>query len=148
MAAVSPLLFADCASLSFVRCLGSVQHLKSKFDSGYMLSVLLQTDSTGDTAAAFMRRFLARFPSAKLIDRDGETKLVLGIARQAHKHTSELQFETGRPCLHRDSVSLADLFEQLESWRGSTELVAFSLCQAATLERVFVALASQSDGGL
>jgi hypothetical protein len=47
-------------------------------------------------------------------------------------------------CLYRDSADLPEIFEALERSRQGLGLIAYSLSQATTLERVFVNLASTS----
>eukprot|EP00955_Chlamydomonas_euryale_P102912 365452-Chlamydomonas_euryale.AAC.18 len=142
-----------------LRCLGSVQHLKNKYDTGYILTVQLANGGdalgtqplqqqhqpqqqparegadgavapaapTADRAARFLAFLSSVCPAAALLERDGASHLVVAIPR--------------------DAADLAALFEALEGSRGALGVDAYSLTQATTLERVFIALAARQAAG-
>ncbi|GAX84392.1 hypothetical protein CEUSTIGMA_g11814.t1 [Chlamydomonas eustigma] len=109
-----------------LRCIGTIQHLKSKFDSGYILTVQLKEESNPVQPNALSEAFLGFLvhlsPTSRILDHDGVNHFVIAIPR--------------------DSTDLPEIFEALEKSRQGLGLMAYSLSQATTLERVFVSLAS------
>lgn len=121
--------------------LGSIQHLKSKFGSGYILTVQL-TDmrpvGTNDLQvgpAAWSSpegRILLRFvghicPLAQLLD---HTELQLSQASH---------FVFSIPSQFTD---MAGIFEAFEASKVDLGVEAYGISQASSLERVFISLAA------
>jgi hypothetical protein len=67
------------------RCIGTIQHLKSKFDSGYILTVQLKEGSDPMQAIALSEVFLGFMsnlsPTSRVLDQDNATHFVIAIPR-------------------------------------------------------------------
>ena len=108
-----------------------MQHLKSRLDSGHLLSVQLAdgrlegTESDLDSsAAAFLRFMHGVCAAAQLVDQDSKSlHFVFSIPRQG--------------------TELASLFEAFEASRSELGIESYGISHATTLERVITALASR-----
>eukprot|EP01136_Pigoraptor_vietnamica_P036668 Opistho-1_new@103574 len=117
------------------RCLGSSQHLKDKFGSGYTLILRVANDHEG------------RVPDLR---RHIEQSFDGAIMKECH-HTL-LQFElpaAGDPNAPRDEsgtqpsrLSLAKVFSTMEAARSEFGIEDYSLSQT-TLEQVFIGFARE-----
>lgn len=121
-----------------IQCLGTPQHLKSKFGHGFQLDVMLKApkvaavqlvdgeevvpgDLVGDQVS--VQRALQSEFRASLIEQN-QNKLVFDI-----------QFEDGR------DVTLAAMFRILEKMKEDLHVESYALSQA-TLEQVFIKMAA------
>uniref|UniRef100_A0AC35F4C1 ABC transporter domain-containing protein n=1 Tax=Panagrolaimus sp. PS1159 TaxID=55785 RepID=A0AC35F4C1_9BILA len=109
---------ALCTNLAIMvygkfKCLGSAQHIKSKYGEGYTL--LIRVDE--NNAEKVKREIFARFPGSILKE----------------QHVQQLNFELKRN--HRQTWSM--LFDELESMCEPFNMSDYSLSQT-TLEQVFL----------
>ncbi|KAK0420975.1 hypothetical protein QR680_015000 [Steinernema hermaphroditum] len=110
---------ALCTSLAIMvygqfRCLGSAQHLKSRYGAGYTLLVRLQDV---DASEKVKSEILRRFPGSMLKE----------------EHVLQLNFELRKT----DSVTWSTLFAQMEQIVEPLRIADYSLSQT-TLEQVFL----------
>ncbi|XP_046362068.2 uncharacterized protein LOC124139094 isoform X1 [Haliotis rufescens] len=109
-------------------CLGSAQHLKTKFGDGYTVTMHIQ--GLSNNRFNIEQAFLNRFPGATI-------KVSVGGKDQ---HTSVL--EVGIP---RNTTSVSELFSILQTAQEKNHITRYSLSQT-TLDTVFVNFAQeQSD---
>ncbi|KAM9347110.1 glucosylceramide transporter ABCA12 [Symphorus nematophorus] len=104
------------------RCLGSLQHIKNKFGSGFTVKMYL-AEASCDTEAitGFMQR---RFPSTYLKD----------------QHSTMVEYHV--PVA---PGGVADIFDQLESNKNALQIKHFSVSQT-TLDEVFINFAMGKIG--
>merc|ERR1711972_75188 len=96
------------------RCMGSSQHLKSKFGRGYTLDLRIDEAQASEVKA----EIIALFPSAELTE----------------AHASKLAFT-----LEHSSVALADVFERMEAHKERLGIIDYSASQP-TLESIFLSI--------
>eukprot|EP01105_Mastigella_eilhardi_P000276 TRINITY_DN1037_c0_g1_i2.p1 TRINITY_DN1037_c0_g1~~TRINITY_DN1037_c0_g1_i2.p1 ORF type:complete len:1665 (-),score=344.24 TRINITY_DN1037_c0_g1_i2:724-5268(-) len=129
-----------------IRCLGTVQHLKSKFGRGYRITldlaaapadVLRSADAADEATAASAEPLSQKDEGAEACERLMHELFPDGGA--------QLQEQFLRRCTYKVAQvdSLARVFRRLEEARVATEIAAYSICQT-TLEEVFVLQASAS----
>jgi len=146
------------------RCIGSVQHLKSRFGGGYMLEArLLPSPPSGSDAGSRGARGTSSgahdtansdaggpegLPSAAAAA-GADDALMDACARDLVQHVNavcpgarvvECDVTRLEVAIPRDSCSLADLFEVMEAASGPCQVASYALSQC-TLEHVFVRLA-------
>ena len=97
------------------KCLGSPQHLKAKFGSGYKLAIRLDDERGGERSAlfAFMKR---SFPTS--------------LIQESHKNLFEY-------ILPFNDTKLSEMFGKLEQARESLHIKDYSVSQT-TLDQVFI----------
>ncbi|GMR40476.1 hypothetical protein PMAYCL1PPCAC_10671 [Pristionchus mayeri] len=103
------------------RCHGSIQHIKSRYGTGYSLLIRLKHSSDADKTR---RRVMETFP---------------GAVMKEH-HLVQMNFEVPR------SGSWSVLFEQTEALAMELQLEDYSLSQT-TLEQVFLEFSRAADSG-
>ncbi|VDM41260.1 unnamed protein product [Toxocara canis] len=96
------------------RCIGSAQHLKSKFGAGYTLLVRLKSIEAVDS---IKKEIAIAFPGSTLKE----------------QHVVQLNYEL----VKREGVTWSSLFERMEQLSARLEIADYSLCQT-TLEQVFL----------
>ncbi|XP_077019793.1 ABC-type organic anion transporter ABCA8-like isoform X2 [Tamandua tetradactyla] len=106
-----------------LRCIGSIQHLKSKFGKDYLLEMKLKTPEQGEPLHAEVLRL---FPQA---------------ARQ-ERFSSLMVYKLPVEDVH----PLAQAFFKLENVKQSFDLEEYSLSQS-TLEQVFLELSKEQELG-
>ena len=99
------------------KCIGSIQHLKNRFGSGYSLTVRCQEEKTGEVVA----RMAQMLPSATLQE----------------EHNTQLKYQ-----LPTANTKLPVVFRRMEECRELDILQDYSLTQT-TLDEVFVRFASE-----
>jgi ABC-type multidrug transport system ATPase subunit len=104
-----------------LRCLGTAQHLKSKYGSGYQLDVNGEAEK-GDHV---YNGVLELFPGARLLER----------------HDSVMKFQLSGDYA---SGSLADIFEKMEQNKRELCIIEYSVSQTS-LEQIFIHFAKQQD---
>jgi ABC-type multidrug transport system ATPase subunit len=104
-----------------LRCLGSAQHLKSKFGSGYQLDVNGAAQKGDHVYAGIMEIF----PDARLLER----------------HDAVMKFQLPGA---QAGIYLADVFEKMEAHRVDLCVVEYSVSQTS-LEQIFIHFAKQQD---
>ncbi|XP_055983411.1 ABC-type organic anion transporter ABCA8-like isoform X1 [Sorex fumeus] len=104
-----------------IRCIGSIQHLKSKFGKDYLLEMKVRTPEQGET---LHEEILRLFPQA---------------ARQ-ERYSSLMVYKL--PV--EDVKPLAQAFLKLETVKQSFDLEEYSLSQS-TLEQVFLELSKEQE---
>ncbi|CAJ1079858.1 uncharacterized protein abca12 [Xyrichtys novacula] len=103
------------------RCLGSLQHIKNRFGSGFTVKMYLaEASSDAEAITGFMQR---RFPSTYLKD----------------QHSSMVEYHV--PVA---PGGVADIFDQLESNKNTLRIKHFSVSQT-TLDEVFINFAMEKD---
>eukprot|EP00095_Tigriopus_kingsejongensis_P007732 maker-scaffold200_size264178-snap-gene-0.9 protein:Tk07732 transcript:maker-scaffold200_size264178-snap-gene-0.9-mRNA-1 annotation:"atp-binding cassette sub-family a member 5" len=112
-----------------LRCLGSTQHLKNRYGSGYVLEVKLRhiggPDSSGDVAWTELEDAIqSKFPGAELQEKFAD--------RRTHS-IPQTAFS-----------SLASAFRSLESLKNTHDIEEYSFGQT-TLEQVFLEFAKQQE---
>ena len=111
-------------SKGFPQCLGTIQHLKNKFGSGYILEVAFNAKGTlkCDDIYALTREL---FPSARIIE----------------KTTSNIKMEVAQSEIH----SMGLVFHTLQGWmQAHPDIQDYSFCQSS-IERVFISVAEKED---
>ncbi|KAM9487078.1 uncharacterized protein abca12 [Clarias gariepinus] len=104
------------------RCLGSLQHIKNRFGSGFTVKMYLRSSSCDvDTITTFMQR---QFPSTYLKDH----------------HSSMVEYHV--PVA---PGGVADIFDQLETNKTALQIKHFSVSQT-TLDEVFINFAMEKVG--
>nr|XP_046260291.1 glucosylceramide transporter ABCA12 [Scatophagus argus] len=104
------------------QCLGSLQHIKNRFGSGFTVKMYLAEASRGTEAiTGFMQR---RFPSTYLKD----------------QHSTVVEYHV--PVA---PGGVADIFDQLESNKNALQIKHFSVSQT-TLDEVFINFAMGNSG--
>ena len=114
-----------------MRCIGSVQHLKSKYLGGYTLDLQLQASASPAVSEAVKNHVLeTAMPSALL----------------AEQHGLFLRFSIPRTSPDGVSLSLGDMFRVLEAMKKDASMMVqeYSLAQS-TLEQVFIQFAKEGD---
>ena len=99
------------------KCIGSPQHLRSKYGHGYNLMAKIGTHDTGP----FKSFIKEHFPSAQVKE----------------EHFGMVQFE-----LDKSEVSLPSMFDALEKIKNELNVVDYSIAQT-TLEQVFISFAEE-----
>ncbi|XP_074871096.1 cholesterol transporter ABCA5 isoform X2 [Carettochelys insculpta] len=107
-----------------LRCIGSVQHLKSKFGRGYFLEMKLKETAGAQQMEFLHRQILHIFPNA---------------SRQ-ESFASILEYKIPK----EDVQSLSQSFSKLEEAKYAFNIEEYSFSQA-TLEQVFVELAKEQE---
>ena len=105
-------------------CLGTIQHLKSKFGQGYTLQVKVRSDPSNPNAAVIenVQSFLL-------------SKTQFGIhAMEKTYSTATFQVRQGTP---------ADLFEFLEQSKQELSIETYTISQT-TLEQIFLSFGRQT----
>eukprot|EP01135_Chromosphaera_perkinsii_P008446 Nk52_evm14s1360 gene=Nk52_evmTU14s1360 len=102
------------------KCIGSPQHLKSKFGKGYNVMVKVGSGSIHHTEA-FKEFMMENFPSSILKE----------------EHFGMCQYE-----IPRTDMSLGAMFETLESVKPKFDIADYSVSQT-TLEQVFIGFAQE-----
>lgn len=111
-----------------MECLGSSQHLKNKYGSGYLLEVKLTTKEQGDSALLDDRMerlhqyILNMFPAASVMEQFSE----------------RVQYKVPKSSV----TSLSRAFTVLEEGKSSHEIEEYSFSQS-TLEQVFLEFAKR-----
>ena len=106
-----------------MQCLGSPQHLKNRFGSGYVVRVVAGNQRNGAAPLSAVRQELQnRFPSM--------------IVQDQHKSTLTAKIE--------GNFDLADLFEALETVKANMGLADYSASQTS-LEQIFIRYARQDE---
>lgn len=95
------------------KCMGSPQHLKTKFGSGYKLAIRLNDESGQQKLFDFMRK---HFPSS--------------IMQESHKNLFEF-------ILPFHDTKLSDIFGRIETNRDTLAIKDYSLSQT-TLDQIFI----------
>ena len=119
------------------KCLGSVQHIKTKFGKGFLLMAKVQPDAAGkagDTKP--VKDYIeANFPGAVFDDEHyGEVHYKVGTRAVILFH------DVMRWQITSSSIPLSELFAKLEAARLKFDLADQSISQT-TLEQVFVGFA-------
>lgn len=102
-----------------LRCLGSAQHLKNKFGSGYQFDVTVPVDF----AEEFISQIRGLIKDIRLIER----------------HEGAMKFQ-----IPPTALSLADIFEIIEKNKQLLQINDYSVSQT-TLEQIFIHFAKQQD---
>ncbi|ETO10842.1 ABC Transporter family member (abt-4)-like protein [Reticulomyxa filosa] len=108
-----------------LRCLGTPQHLKSRFGKGYQLDI------------TFADRELQQQKAQLRIDAEAALKehfTVNLIEANQNKATFELSFEK------KESMTLAQVFRVMENLKEKLSIITYALNQT-TLEQIFVRIA-------
>jgi hypothetical protein len=100
------------------KCLGSPQHLKTKFGSGFLLTVRLNNEEYKELLLNFMRK---NFPDS--------------IVQDSHKNLFEF-------ILPFASTKLSQVFNRLEKNRTMLDMKDYSISQT-TLDQIFINFAKQ-----
>jgi len=106
-------------------CLGSIQHLKSKYLDGYTVEIRCQRDASDAT----IDDILATISTS-----------VLPGSMLEERHGRFLRFETSSST----SISLASTFKELQRLKESASIANYSISQCS-LEQVFLKLVSQAS---
>ncbi|XP_042688868.1 cholesterol transporter ABCA5 [Centrocercus urophasianus] len=107
-----------------LRCIGTVQHLKSKFGRGYFLEMKLKDTADVQQVEYLQRQILHIFPNAN----------------RQESFASILAYKIPR----EDVQSLSHCFSKLEEVKYAFNIEEYSFSQA-TLEQVFVELAKEQE---
>jgi len=102
-----------------LRCLGTGQHLKSRFGAGYTLEVRIPIHRTAD-ARAFVE---STFPGSVC----------------AEQHGGQLRYD-----IPRSTLQLGEMFDKMEGARSTLEIQDYALSQT-TLEKIFLKFAAEQE---
>lgn len=106
-------------------CLGTIQHLKSKFGQGYTIEVKVRSNSDDDS-----RTPMEKVHTFLLSQRQYEIQV-----REMSHSTGSFQIRQGTP---------ADLFEILEQNKQQLNIETYTISQT-TLEQIFLSLGKQMN---
>lgn len=114
-----------------LRCLGSDNHLKARFGSGYTMVVYMSAPAAADPYVAPMqaeedRRTRSAAATARLCE------LFPGLTL-LEEHGLQCKFQLGKV------QSLGRCFEQMEEVRGSLGIESYSISHNSSLEQIFIA---------
>ena len=109
------------------KCLGSVQHLKSKFGRGY--SLILKCKNEQEIITKIEEFMKINVSNAVLEDKQQET----------------LFYKIGNKNSLNEKISIADYFNLIEKNKQILNIEAYSLSQA-TLEQIFLSFAKEQRG--
>lgn len=102
-----------------LRCLGSSQHLKSRYGSGYQLEVKVAADKT----QAFQKWVSGEFKNTELLEDQGQNM--------------KFRIQSG-------GRSLGGIFRVIETNRGTLGVIEYSVSET-TLEQIFLQFAKQQN---
>lgn len=121
-----------------LRCVGTPQHLKSKFGHGYLLQLMLG-DSSSDMAERVKDSVQQKFPLAKVVEEN--------FGRLTFQIDTEESSTTATSNGDRVQIPVWKLFRKAEELASDSELGIreHSLSQS-TLEHVFLSFARQQRG--
>lgn len=106
-------------------CLGTIQHLKNKFGSGYILEVAFKANGSLDCEQIFELTRNQLFPSIKIVE----------------KLSNNIKMEVPQ----NDIPSLAVVFQTLQDWLSKyPDIEEYSFCQSS-IERVFIGFAQKDS---
>lgn len=122
-----------------MRCLGTGQHLKNRYGSGYLLELKLKSLSSETSGSATSKdveairkqrkeelaQFIRNMFSTATIQEDFEDRIIFNIAQES-------------------IVSLAQTFQDLEEAREKLSIEEYSFSQT-TLEQVFIKFANEQE---
>lgn len=95
------------------KCLGSPQHLKTKFGSGFKLTIRLEDENNKNTLFKFISK---HFPQSRI--------------QESHKNLFEF-------ILPFSSTKLSNIFNKMEKYRHQLKIKDYSISQT-TLDQVFI----------
>jgi len=110
-------------------CLGTPQHLKSRFGKGYQLDITFKSCESPE------EREQLRLDAEKELNQNFKTRL---IEFNQNKATFELDFEFD----NKGAMGLGQMFRMLEEVKSKLQVVSYALNQT-TLEQIFVKMANQ-----
>ena len=113
-----------------LNCIGTPQHLKSKFGHGFQLDITLKTQSAEGAATDVVADQVS--VEQKLLR---EFKVSL-IERNQNKFVYDIQFHDGQ------QVKLSEIFRILEGMKDDLNIESYAL-SGTTLEQVFIKMANQ-----
>ena len=106
------------------KCIGSPQHLKSRFGRGYTVAIRAGSgDNVSANLSAVRKYFTTCFPSAELKE----------------EHCCQITFE-----ISKEETCLANMFDKLETNKTLLNIVDYSISQT-TLDMVFCNFASKQE---
>jgi len=109
-----------------LRCLGTPQHLKSKFGHGYQLDLDLEkAEVSGDSNRARVEAAMESVFDLNLIE-EAQTKLTYEVTLK-----------------EQDSMTLGQVFGAMEDFKKQLPIVSYALNQT-TLEQVFIRMAGEN----
>jgi len=115
------------------RCLGSIQHLKSRFGS----SLFLEIKTTEDRVSSVEQWLCETFEGAELAEKHaGRIKYIIpkGTTTNLHSHSRK----------HAKKTTLATIFAAIEAEKHEIGIIEYSVSQP-TLEQIFVSIARQQE---
>merc|ERR1712087_340533 len=115
-----------------LRCLGTPQHLKSKFGKGYQLD--LQLDDDEEKTFVSVEQELSSVFDVRLIERN-QSKVTFELFEEDHE-VQQMNGSEGR--------TLASIFRALEALKEKLPIVSYALNQT-TLEQIFIRMAKQHN---
>merc|ERR1711994_476919 len=115
-----------------LRCLGTPQHLKSKFGKGYQLD--LQLDDDEEKTFVSVEQELSTVFDIRLIERN-QSKITFELLEE----DQEVEEMNGSK-----PNTLAEIFRALEKFKQKLPIVSYALNQT-TLEQIFIRMAKQHN---
>jgi len=115
-----------------LRCLGTPQHLKSKFGKGYQLDLQLEDDE--EKSYFSVEQELSTVFDIRLIERN-QTKVTFELLEE----DQEVEEMNGSK-----PTTLAEIFRALEKFKQKLPIVSYALNQT-TLEQIFIRMAKQHN---
>ncbi len=115
-------------------CLGSLQHLKTKYGNGYHLHLKLPAREDADPSGV-ARYLMGRFPGTELLEQHGcllKFRLLNGPSRAAAAAAA--------------AAPLSVVFRELEQIKASYGVQEYGVSQT-TLEQLFVSLTDSTKSG-
>jgi len=114
-----------------LRCLGTPQHLKSKYGKGYQLDLSLKNALSIESDKAEVEQALRGLFNLTLVEQ-AQTKLVY-----------EVTIKDGDDGVDGQGMTLGAIFRALEGFKRTLPIAAYALNQT-TLEQVFIKMAKET----
>merc|ERR1712087_954434 len=114
-----------------LRCLGTPQHLKSKYGKGYQLDLSLKNALSIESDKAEVEQALRGLFNLTLVEQ-AQTKLVY-----------EVTIKDGDDAVDGQGMTLGAIFRALEGFKKTLPIAAYALNQT-TLEQVFIKMAKET----
>jgi len=115
-----------------LRCLGTPQHLKSKFGKGYQLDLTLDDDE--EKTFLSVQQELSTLFDLKLIERN-QSKVTYELLQDEQQ---VMELNNDKP------TTLAEMFRTLEKVKQKLPIMSYALNQT-TLEQIFIRMAKKYD---
>lgn len=123
------------------QCFGNIQHLKSKYGKGYSLILKCRTDTIENNE----KQAENTKTNVELVENFISTRIPNSVLKDKQLTTLHYQilFDESSSNTRKQELSIAEIFNLIESNKDSLNLETYSLSQT-TLEQIFLTFANNS----